>query len=68
MNWAVSMLMHVGPLFFATFRALRRTPPKGTAGAPSTMPRAWSPDWIKMKNLACEAVRREDEEDWSKNK
>ena len=25
-----------------------------------------SPDWLKMKNPACEAVRREAEEDWSK--
>jgi bifunctional non-homologous end joining protein LigD len=25
-----------------------------------------SPDWLKMKNLACEAVRREAEEDWGK--
>jgi bifunctional non-homologous end joining protein LigD len=24
-----------------------------------------SPDWLKMKNPACEAVRREAEEDWS---
>ena len=24
------------------------------------------PDWLKMKNPACEAVRREAEEDWSK--
>jgi bifunctional non-homologous end joining protein LigD len=23
-----------------------------------------SPDWLKSKNPACEAVRREDEEDW----
>ena len=26
---------------------------------------ARSPDWLKMKNPACEAVRREAEEDWS---
>jgi bifunctional non-homologous end joining protein LigD len=25
-----------------------------------------SPDWLKMKNRACEAVRREAEEDWGK--
>jgi ATP-dependent DNA ligase len=25
-----------------------------------------SPDWLKMKNPACEAVRREAEEDWSR--
>ena len=25
-----------------------------------------SPDWLKMKNPACEAVRREAEEDWGK--
>jgi hypothetical protein len=25
-----------------------------------------SPDWLKMKNPACEAVRREEEEDWGK--
>jgi ATP-dependent DNA ligase len=24
-----------------------------------------SPDWLKSKNPACEAVRREAEEDWS---
>ena len=24
-----------------------------------------SPDWLKIKNPACEAVRREAEEDWS---
>jgi hypothetical protein len=23
-----------------------------------------SPDWLKMKNPVCEAVRREAEEDW----
>ena len=23
-----------------------------------------SPDWLKSKNPACEAVRREEEEDW----
>ena len=23
-----------------------------------------SPDWLKMKNPACEAVKRETEEDW----
>jgi ATP-dependent DNA ligase len=26
-----------------------------------------SPDWLKMKNPACEAVRREAEEDWGRN-
>jgi hypothetical protein len=25
-----------------------------------------SPDWLKMKNPACEAVKREAEEDWSR--
>ena len=25
-----------------------------------------SPDWLKSKNPACEAVRREEEEDWGK--
>jgi bifunctional non-homologous end joining protein LigD len=25
-----------------------------------------SPDWLKMKNPACEAVTREEEEDWSR--
>jgi hypothetical protein len=25
-----------------------------------------SPDWLKMKNPACEAVKREAEEDWGK--
>jgi ATP-dependent DNA ligase len=25
-----------------------------------------SPDWIKSKNLACEAVKREAEEDWGR--
>jgi bifunctional non-homologous end joining protein LigD len=25
-----------------------------------------SPDWLKMKNPACEAVRREVEEDWGR--
>jgi bifunctional non-homologous end joining protein LigD len=25
-----------------------------------------SPDWLKMKNPACEAVRREAEEDWGR--
>ena len=25
-----------------------------------------TPDWLKMKNPACEAVRREAEEDWGK--
>jgi bifunctional non-homologous end joining protein LigD len=25
-----------------------------------------SPDWLKSKNPACEAVRREEEEDWSR--
>src|SRR5262245_14530499 len=27
-----------------------------------------SPDWLKMKNPACEAVRREEEEDWGKDR
>jgi hypothetical protein len=27
-----------------------------------------SPDWLKMKNPACEAVTREAEEDWGKEK
>jgi ATP-dependent DNA ligase len=26
-----------------------------------------SRDWLKMKNPACEAVTREEEEDWGKN-
>ena len=26
-----------------------------------------SPDWLKMKNPACAAVKREAEEDWGKN-
>jgi len=26
-----------------------------------------SPDWLKMKNPACSAVKREAEEDWGKN-
>jgi bifunctional non-homologous end joining protein LigD len=25
-----------------------------------------SPDWLKMKNLACSAVKREAEEDWGR--
>jgi bifunctional non-homologous end joining protein LigD len=25
-----------------------------------------SPDWLKMKNPACAAVKREEEEDWRK--
>jgi hypothetical protein len=25
-----------------------------------------SPDWLKMKNPACAAVKREEKEDWSK--
>jgi bifunctional non-homologous end joining protein LigD len=27
-----------------------------------------SPDWLKMKNPACEAVRREAEEDWGSDR
>jgi bifunctional non-homologous end joining protein LigD len=27
-----------------------------------------SPDWLKSKNPACEAVRREEEEDWGRRK
>jgi bifunctional non-homologous end joining protein LigD len=27
-----------------------------------------SPDWLKMKNPACAAVKREAEEEWSKEK
>ena len=27
-----------------------------------------SPDWLKSKNPACEAVRREEEEDWGKER
>jgi hypothetical protein len=27
-----------------------------------------SPDWLKMKNPACEAVKREAEEDWGKER
>jgi hypothetical protein len=29
-------------------------------------PSGRSPDWLKMKNPACKAVRREEEEDWSR--
>ena len=25
-----------------------------------------SPDWLKMKNPACAAVKREEEEDWAR--
>jgi ATP-dependent DNA ligase len=25
-----------------------------------------SPDWLKSKNPACEAVKREEEEDWGR--
>jgi ATP-dependent DNA ligase len=25
-----------------------------------------SPDWLKMKNPACAAVKREEEEDWGR--
>jgi hypothetical protein len=27
-----------------------------------------SPDWLKMKNPACAAVKREEEEDWGKGR
>src|SRR5437588_3429555 len=27
-----------------------------------------SPDWLKSKNPACEAVKREEEEDWGKGR
>jgi hypothetical protein len=27
-----------------------------------------SPDWLKMKNLAAPAVKREEEEDWGKGR
>jgi len=27
-----------------------------------------SPDWLKMKNPTCAAVKREEEEDWGKQK
>jgi hypothetical protein len=39
-----------------------KEPPRG-GGTPAyrTGP---SPDWLKMKNPACEAARREAEEDW----
>ena len=32
----------------------------------SPYPSGRSPDWLKMKNPACEAVRREAEEDWGR--
>jgi hypothetical protein len=32
----------------------------------SPYPSGRSPDWLKSKNPACEAVRREVEEDWGK--
>src|SRR5262245_33947371 len=35
-----------------------------SARAPPTVPR--SPDWLKMKNPACSAVKREAEEDWGR--
>src|SRR6266446_5765748 len=35
----------------------------GDDGVPSS---DRSPDWLKSKNPACEAVRREEEEDWGK--
>jgi bifunctional non-homologous end joining protein LigD len=31
----------------------------------SPYPSGRSPDWLKMKNPACEAVKREEEEDWA---
>jgi hypothetical protein len=34
--------------------------------ADSTYRSGRSPDWLKMKNPACEAVRREAEEDWGR--
>jgi hypothetical protein len=35
---------------------------------PSGFAAAASPDWLKSKNPACEAVRREAEEDWGKER
>ena len=32
----------------------------------SPYPSGRSPDWLKMKNPACEAVRREAEEEWGR--
>jgi hypothetical protein len=32
---------------------------------PVTLPPGRSPDWLKMKNPAAPAVKREAEEDWS---
>jgi len=34
--------------------------------ASSTYRSGRSPDWLKNKNPACEAVRREEEEDWGR--
>ncbi len=38
----------------------------GLARRDSTYRSGRSPDWLKSKNPACEAVRREAEEDWGK--
>jgi ATP-dependent DNA ligase len=37
---------------------------RGVEAKDSTYRSGRSPDWLKMKNAACEAVRREAEEDW----
>jgi hypothetical protein len=43
----------------------RKTPaPRATVGRTSLPGR--SPDWLKMKNPAAPAVKREAEEDWAK--
>jgi ATP-dependent DNA ligase len=43
---------------------------KGIMSEPkdSTYRSGRSPDWLKSKNPACEAVRREAEEDWGKGR
>jgi hypothetical protein len=45
-----------------------RAPAIQEGGKDSAYRSGRSPDWIKMKNPACAAVKRAAEEDWSKEK
>jgi hypothetical protein len=45
---------------------VKRTELHRVEGEGLTLSLRRSPDWIKMKNPACEAARREAEEDWGK--
>ena len=79
-GWAVVRVSH-GPHFpafspafggaFLSWKPRRDFLEDATVGAPRLaegllLPAGRSPDWLKMKNPACSAVKREAEADWGR--